>query len=222
MSTTRLILDSYWDGGMKRRISNGIYNPKENRKLTYVTIADYSEEDKFTLNRWSYPLNDPWILKVSALLQGNNDIKEWMVRLKSIGYQYVTRTFEVKNLYERKLRIKIDVLIAGFLRKDGIRIIGDVCQIISRCIDCSIAIFRELYIESCPEPKLLNPPINELTAGYMKNDGIYIIGLHKLTSKYIDKVSGMYLKWDRTCSLLENESLGGEALEGDSEWIFEM
>ena len=51
----------------------------------------------------------------------------------------------------------------------------------------------------------------------MKNDGLHIIGTHKLAPKYIDKVSGMHLKWDRTCSLG-----GAELLKGDSEWNFEI
>ena len=102
------------------------------------------------------------------------------------------------------------MLTSGFIRKDEINVdkheSGDLIKlIISRNIDAAIiAIFCELN----------SPPIDALTSGYMRNDGIHIIGLHKFVDKYIDKVSGMYLKWDRTCSVQ------GESLEGAAELKF--
>ena len=210
-----------WDSGFGRKISNGIYDPREDKKVTFVTIAGYAgdNEDKFTLNKWTHGLLDPWLLKINLLIQPNNDENKWMhlFKLKKIGYQYVTRTYKVKTIHERKLRGMIDVLTSGFMRKNGMIRIGDIIQIISRNIEASIVIFCQLYIKADPiPPKLQDLPIRSLTSGFMRKDGINIIGLHKLTSKYINKVSGMYLKWDRTCLLSD------EAIEGDSEWNFDI
>ena len=219
MSGGRFIINA-WKSGFERKISNGNYNPREYRKVTYVTITGYADDNdhKFTLNKWTYALIDPWILKINLLVQPNNDVNKWMhlFKLKKIGYQYVTRTYKVKNIHERKLRGMIDVLTSGFMRKNGMIRIGDIVKIISRNIEGLIAIFCQLYIELDSEPKLLDPPIGSLTSGFMRKAGINIIGIHKLTSKYINKVSGMYLKWDRTCSLSD------EAIEGDAEWNLDL
>ena len=204
-----------WPRGWKGHYEKGC-SFKEDTNLTLVTILDYEDGnvDKMRLNRWIKGPRDPWILKGNLLIQPNNNDNEWMnlLKLENIGYQYVKRTYQVKKVYEHELRRKIDILTSGFTRKYGINLgkSGNLIKlIISRNIDAAIlAIFCELNIGN-------PPPIDTLTSGYMRrNDGIHIIGIHKFVEKYIDKVSGMYLKWDRTCSVQ------GELLQGAAELKF--
>ena len=210
-----------WPRGWKGHYQKGC-SFKGDTDLTFVTILDYEDGnvEKMRLNRWIKGPKDPWILKGNLLIQPNNNDNEWMnlLKLENIGYQYVKRTYQVKKVYEHELRRKIDTLTSGFIRKDRINVdkhgSGDLIKlIISRNIDAAIlAIFCELNIGN-----LGKPPIDTLTSGYMRrNDGIHIIGIHKFVEKYIDKVSGMYLKWDRTCSVQ------GELLEGATQLKFSL
>lgn len=187
---------------------------EQGRKVTAFSIEKcILKKNKVIINRWIWPPIDIWIMKSNLLLQRNNDEKQWIDLFKNqkVGYQYVTRWFHVREVYEPKLRAKIDLLVTGFMRKDKMNISG-IFELVLKNIDCSIVIFRQLYVKSDP-PKLVDPPIDTLTSGFMRNIGICSISTYKLILKYIDEVSGMYLEWDRTLSL------EGEELEGDSECV---
>ena len=206
-----------WDG-MKKKLIYNMYLDEENRDVSIVTICEgyvHGIEDRIRINRWICPLSDPWILKVNLTLQRNNDEKEWIDRIKSIGYQYVNKTFEVRELFEPKLREIINTLVSGFMRAEGIHIDGLV-GMVSRNLDGSIAVFRIV----------LNVNFDALIAGFMKDYGIYIVGIHKLVEKYIDKEMFDYLRWDRTCSLGPELSQWHKnakyLLEGDNEWDFDL
>ena len=210
--------------GIRKKIKTKYLN-QEDRKVSNVTIFDYDRNDKLRINKYIWPLSDPFLMKSNLLMQTKNDEDLWneLARSNKVGYQYVKRTHKVKKWYEPKLRGIINVLIVGFLRKYKGLIIGfGLIKLIQRNIKASIVIFRELYIEYDPQPKLKEPPIGGLVAAYMNNnnDGIYTIAIHKIVEKYIDKVSTMYLEWNRSCSFFSDlgEYLCGEDLYGELEW----
>lgn len=188
------------------------YFDREDREVLHITIVD-NEDNKLRLNKYIWPLDDPWIMKANLLIQTNNDQNAWMARRNKVGYQYISRTHKVKKLYEPKLRRRIDALITGFMRKNQVHINGLV-QIVKRNIHAAIVIFREFHVEYDPEPKLKEPPIDTLINGVMRSYGLHDIALRKIIEKYIDNVSGICLKWDRT--------LGSEYFFADSEWHFEL
>ena len=210
--------------GIRKKVKTE-YLDEEYRKVSNITIFDCDGNDKLRINKYIWPLNDLFLMTSNLLIQTKNDQDLWneLARSNKVGYQYVKRTDKVKKWYEPKLRGIINVLIVGFLRKHkGLRIGFGLIQLVQTQIDASIVIFRELYVEYDPKPQLKEPPIDAVVAGYMNNnnDGIYIIGIHKLVQKYIDKVPAMYLEWDRSCSFFSDsgEYLCGQDLYGEFEW----
>ena len=202
---------------MPRKIRYTINLPKEHRRVTVFMVTDKNaNQDGITINRWFWPPIDPFMIKLNLLLQRNNDEKAWMdlFKSKSVGYQYVIRSSDVKNVYEPILREKIDLLVKGFMRKDKMDIPG-LFELVSMNIDNSIVIFHQLYVESDVEkPKLLDSPIDVLTSGFMSNYKVYTVGLHGMVQKYIDRVPGMYLEWDKTVIIDKDD------LKGENEWKF--
>lgn len=218
-----------WDGlqTIKKMIYN-MYLDEEERDITRVTIMEgfvKDDIDKLRINRWITPLSDdPWLLKANLCLQRKNDEEKWIDRIKFIGYQYVEQTFEVKEIFQPQLRDLIDKLAARFMINHGISIDG-LIRMVSRNLDASIAVFRA---------DVIDVPFDALIAGYMKEYGVYSIGIHKSVEVYIDKGMFDVPEWDRTCTL-EKELIqyiqkknddwdwdGTYSLVGDSEWDIDL
>ena len=66
---------------------------------------------------------------------------------------------------------------------------------VTKYIDTSIATFREFCIKWEPEPGLIEPPMDLITAGFMRRDGLTIDVIHKIVETYIDPATGLYLQW---------------------------
>lgn len=195
-----------WNG----RVICDQYDKREDRFITEVTVCDYSIDCRLVLNKYRFPLSDPWLLTSNLFIQPNNDPDLWNDKIESIGYQYLCK-YRSPEWYElkRKLIKMVRVLTYGYMKE----FINTFCliRLVKNYIPVSVARFREFYFEWVPEPKLKHPPIDLITSGYMRNiGGVHIDGLHKIVEMYIDVETGMYLQWQTESELV-----------GEEEWIID-
>ena len=189
------------------KVKTDQYQRKEKRWTTTVTIVNYGIDFKFELNKFICPVDEDdgfWILKCNLLVQPRNNYDLWMNRKYDVGYQYLCkhRNPEIARKLKCKLRDLMMVLIPGFMRFDYREPILCLVQIVCKNIDLSIAVFREFNIEYDPEPRLVAPPIDLVTSGFMRRFELHIIGIHKIVENYIDAETGMYLEWSTESELV--------------------
>ena len=163
--------------------------------------VDYGKNFKLRLNKYIYGIdsNDGyWILKANLLAQPQNDPDIWMNKKDCVGYHYLCKHRNDDDFYDlkRELQRLLGFLVFGYMRCDYQYVPKHLLvRNVNKYIDMSIATFREFCIKWEPQPSLIEPPLDLITAGFMRRDGLTVDVIHKIVETYIDPATGLYLQW---------------------------